>query len=94
MIAVEQVGGTLDSSIHDTETMIQDSGSGSRIRGTVIAVEQVGGVRRGRDVASHPRLACPMLQPRMPRTTTLPCYIHSTASLHATQNSALPSYAP
>ena len=60
----------------------------------MIAVEQVGGVRRGRDVASHPRLACPMLQPRMPRTTTLRCYIHSTASLHATQNSALPSYAP
>ena len=61
----------------------------------MIAVEQVGvgGVRRGRDVASHPRLACPMLQPRMPRTTTLPFYIHSTASLHATQNSALPSYA-
>ena len=68
MIAVEQVGGTLDSSIHDTETMIQDSGSGSRIQGTVIAVEQVGGVRRGRDVASHPRLACPMLQHCMPHS--------------------------
>ena len=91
---------TLDSSVHDIQAMmiqdpisrIQDLGPGSRLEVRMIAVEQVGvgGVRRGRDVASHPRLACPMLQPRMPRTTTLPCYIHSTASFLATQYSALP----
>ena len=29
---------------------------------TISTAKPVGGVRRGRDAASHPRLACPMLQ--------------------------------
>ena len=33
---------------------------------TISTAKPVGGVRRGRDAASHPRLACPMLQHCMP----------------------------
>ena len=56
--------------------MIQDLGAGSCLEVRTSAARQVGGVRRGRDVASHPRLACPMLQRRMPRSTVLRSTVH------------------
>ena len=35
---------------------------------TISTAKPVGGVRRGRDAASHPRLACPMLQHCVPHS--------------------------
>ena len=57
---------------------------------TISTAKPVGGVRRGRDAASHPRLACPMLQlcSHYP-PTVLPLCSNYAPTPHAAQHTAL-----